>query len=221
MIELEITADTRSFMVTIDDLAVDQVPFALSRTLNKLAVEARDDVRDTVGDGRFILRQPAFIRAGVQAEMSTKADLVAKVKDIDSFMLLQEKGGQKLPHHGRFIAVPLSGARSSPRAMIAEGDMPQAVMASGMGFIKENANGVPIMYRTVLKRGRSRKLKGTGVMAAPDWNRTIIPMYALVPSASVEPRLGFRPTVLAALSRDKMQSYFAQFFEDAKRTAKR
>src|SRR4051794_5148248 len=116
MFELDITVNgEQAFANTIDDLALSQVPFALAKSLTKTAQNRQTAVRDAIGDGRFILREPVFIRAGVRIEPATKTNLVARIKDIDAFMQLQETGGQKVSRYGKLLAIPLSGARPTPR----------------------------------------------------------------------------------------------------------
>lgn len=222
MIEIDISINgEREFKQAVDDLALNQVPFALAKSLTRTAQNRQKAVQDALGDGRFILRQPAFLRAGVRIEPATKANLVARIKDIDWFMVLQETGGTKLPRYGEFIAVPLSGARPTPQSKIADSDLPAAVMKSGNGFIRPNQQGVPIMYRIVLKAGRRGKLaRGiAGISKAAAWERQVLPMYALVKQAHITAVFGFKDTVMngvEAIFRDN----FAREFEEAKRTAR-
>jgi hypothetical protein len=191
------------------DIAKNQLPFANALALTRTAQDAQGDVRQGL-PVRFTIRRASWMRANVKIKAAKKTDLVATVEDTFDAMGLQEAGGQKLPTVGQYLAVPLEGARSTPRKLISDGDRPHEVMGSGLGFIRPNANGVPIMYRAFFKRGRTRGVRGVKGMGSATWSREIMPMYALVRRADVKPRYEFDVTVEKAV-----QARFRQNFDDA------
>lgn len=150
------------------------LPITMAATLSRLAAKAQREIRILLGE-HFILRRPAWARSGVRIEPATKSKWVAAVKDINPYMELQQTGGEKIPY-GKFIAVPLSGARPTPASLIAAHNRPHAVMAAG-GFIR---NG--IMYAVLIGKPRGRAQRFTG---------RVVPMYVLVSSAEEKPRYGF------------------------------
>lgn len=192
----------------------DQLPFAMARSLTGIAKQAQDSVQ-TALPARFTIRRLAWARGGIRVEAATKRDLFAVVKDIHSYMQLQEEGGTKLPQFGRFLAVPLSGARRSVTAIVDKADLPGAVMASGLGFIRGN-----VMYRANFVRSSSRRgFRGVKGFNSGSWSRKIIPMYALVPKASVPARYGFVDIVKKVVGR-RWEQEFAQAFAKAVETSK-
>jgi hypothetical protein len=191
------------------DIAKNQLPFANALALTRTAQDAQGDVRQGL-PVRFTIRRASWMRVNVKIKAAKKTDPVATVEDTFDAMGLQEAGGQKLPTVGQYLAVPLEGARSTPRKLISDGDRPHEVMGSGLGFIRPNANGVPIMYRAFFKRGRTRGVRGVKGMGSATWSREIMPMYALVRRADVKPRYEFDVTVEKAV-----QARFRQNFDDA------
>jgi hypothetical protein len=198
------------------DCGSNQMPFAIAKALTMTAKSRQGRVRQGMGS-RFILRRAAFIKSGVRIEPATKTKLQAVVKDINPFMERQETGGQKLPTHGSMVAVPLSGARPSPRSLIQPENMPAAVMQRG-GFIR-TSGGKSIMYAVAFKAGRRKRDKFTKQLGAAQWSRKIVPMYALVPRAEVRPRYDFEKTVVTGIE-DEFAQNFEQTFAEARRTAK-
>jgi hypothetical protein len=193
------------------DIAKNQLPFANAAALTRTARDAQESIRKAL-PVRFTIRQRSWMERNVKETKADKHDSppFAVVEDTFDAMGLQEAGGQKLPRVGQYLAVPLEGARPTPRKLIADGDRPHEVMGSGLGFIRPNANGVPIMYRAFFKRGRTRGVRGVKGMGSATWSREIMPMYALVRRADVKPRYEFDVTVEKAV-----QSRFRQNFDDA------
>lgn len=197
----------------LSDIGASQVPFATSLALNKTARDARGGVQDTVLPTRFTLRQPAWMKRNIRVTNSTKTALVAVVSDSYLAMGLQETGGTKIPY-GKYLAVPLTGARPTPRALIDPANLPKAVMARG-GFIRGN-----IMYDVVRKPDTKRKLiAGFFNQITKTTLRGIVPMYALVTSANIPPRYGFEPAVAEVVAAS-FPGNFATAFRQAVRTAK-
>jgi hypothetical protein len=205
--------ETRKDLV---DCGSNQAPFAIAKALTLTAKSRQAKVQQGLGS-RFILRRASFIKSGVRIEPATKTKLQAVVKDINPFMERQETGGTKLPTHGSMVAVPLSGARPSPRSLISPENMPAAVMQRG-GFIR-TVGGRSIMYAVAFKAGRRKRDKFTKQLGAANWSRKIVPMYVLVHSATVRPRYEFEKTVTTGIE-DEFAQNLEQTFAEARRTAK-
>jgi hypothetical protein len=197
------------------DINANQVPFATALALTKTAQGGQLKVRNDILPRQFTLRRVSWAKQGIRIQAATKQKLEATVQDINPYMDLQETGGDKLPY-GSAIAVPLSGARPTLGALIADSDRPHAVMARG-GFIR---NG--IMYAVALKAGRRGSIgKGIkGISKAASWDKQIVPMYALVPRASIKPRYGFADAMKQVVEETFAQN-FSTAFAQAVRTAKR
>jgi hypothetical protein len=204
-----------SVLAEYADINANQLPYAVVLSLTRTAQQAQDTIRNTVLPTRFTLRRAAFIKQGVRIQAATKTKLAATVQDIDYFMALQETGGQKIPY-GKYIAVPLSGARPTLTAIVNPANYPAAVMQRG-GFIRGN-----IMYAVAFKAGRRGRLSGgiAGLSKAADWSRQIIPMYALVERANVPARYGFEESVRGTVAESWLPNFQASFLQ-AVRTAKR
>lgn len=188
------------------DLAANQLPFILARGLTRTAQDAQAAVRRRQ-ESVFILRHKSFVQGGVRIEPATKANPQAVVKDIDAFMNLQEFGGMKIPYK-KHLAIPLKGARPTARSLVTM--KPSEVMDHG-GFIKwkDAAQTEGIMYAITLTRSRGGRLSralGYGFVKGGTWTRSIMPMYALVKSASMSespnPRYHFVDTVRQAANEN-------------------
>ena len=185
----------------LDAKARRQVPFVLAVTLTHLAKASQAEIRERVLPRQFILRRAAWAKAGIRIRPATKQRLESEVADINPYMLLQETGGTKLPF-GRFIAVPLRGARRSQTSVIRAEDRPAAVMKAG-GFIRGN-----VMFRAAQVFKKQRRRRGmVGPVNAQRQRNRVMPMYALVPKASVRAVYAFAPTVQRVVG-DQYQRQF-------------
>jgi hypothetical protein len=198
------------------DMHANQVPFATALAMTRTAQQGQSLIRSEVLPARFTLRRAPWMKQNVRITPATKAKLEASVQDTYAAMELQETGGTKIPY-GSSIAVPLSGARPRPNALVADEDRPHAVMQRG-GFIR---NG--IMYAVALKHtGARRKLNRNiaGIASTGSWERKIVPMYALVPRAVIHQRYGFEQAVLKVIEAN-FKNNFHDAFLRAVRTARK
>jgi hypothetical protein len=184
-----------------------QARFATAVALTRTAVKARDVVRKELLE-LFTIRRVSWAQKGVRAVPATRQNLQAVVEDINAYMVLQQTGGTKIPY-GKFIAVPLEGARPTPTALIKPEDMPKAVMAAG-GFIRGN-----VMYRAKQVYKKQRRRKGlVGPVNASRQRNQIVPMYALVSRAHLVPRYGM-DTLVAKTVSEVFGAEFARAFAQA------
>lgn len=111
-IRIKVEVDTKLFDGQMKGF-VKQVPFALSRSLNKTAQKTVPDLRASAKKDMTI-RGP-WVTKGVQMRASTKTNLVAEVGSVDPYMVKQVEGGTKTAQGGN-LAIPLKGAgRARPR----------------------------------------------------------------------------------------------------------
>jgi len=169
-------------------LGSSELPIATATMLSRLAASSQSRIRRINLPSAFTLRRPAWARSGVRITPATKRKLEAEVMDINPYMVAQEETGLKFPKFGRYIAVPLRGARPTRQALISKANLPHAVMAAG-GFIRNN-----VMFKTSTMRGPGRGREGP-VNRKRVRGGGIIPMYYLVPSWKWRPKYEFRKTV--------------------------
>lgn len=204
------------------DIAKNQLPYANALALTKTSRDAQDHIRGNELPQHFTLRRAAWIKGNVKQARANKNDSppTAVVEDTFNAMGLQETGGTKIPF-GKYIAVPLSGARRNVRSLIDANNSPEEVMKRG-GFIRNNAQGIGIMYDIQLKAGRRGRLSRAvgGIQRAAQWTREIVPMYALVSRVQIKPRYGFVPGVEQVV-RSNFPKNFQDAFAQAVRTAKK
>lgn len=190
----------------------NDLPITMAASLTRTAGLAQTFVRTTTLPQEFILRRPAWAKSGIRIVPATKTRWVTQINDINAYMLLQATGGEKLPHYGRYIAVPLSGARPSPQDSISTANLPHQVMADG-GFIR---NGV--MYKVKLRRSRGGSMipgrRGTGADRAA--RADVLPMYKLVERAAIPARYTFVDDVTRVV-RDNWVEQFRKAWEEFRR----
>lgn len=202
----------------LDDLGRNQIPFFVYSNLTK-AVKSYQPVIWALLPKQFTIRRLGWARSGIRIRPATKQMFEAAIEDINKYMELQETGGTKLAF-GKYLAVPLKGARPTLRSMIHGGDWPAQVMQHG-GFIQQTKKGTLIMYRVVFKgsrTGRRQAVKGMSASAeAAFWQARkrggIEPMYALVARAHIPKRYGFVEAIAPGLAAKFKQLFDAQCTE--------
>lgn len=103
--------------------ALDQVPFALAGALNDALFKARDHLINQTWPNSVTVRNPSFIRAALQVEKATKANLSGAIVDRlgRASLKLHAKGGTKQAR-GR-LAIPSTqvkgqrGAKGVPKRL--------------------------------------------------------------------------------------------------------
>lgn len=194
---ISVKANVKEVIADLRDVDRTQIPFALALGLT---TTAKDGQAATWGhlqsNPAFNIRRASWAKGGIRIEPATKQKLMSVVKDINWYMELQETGGGKFPEFGAYIAVPLRGARPTPRSQIDPNNSPKRVMQRG-GFIQRLNKGTLIMFLPLFKAGRRGRLaKGVGgIQKAASWTRQVLPMYALVKRATVRPEYGMRDVV--------------------------
>jgi hypothetical protein len=118
MLELQIEADVHAAVGALNAVRVDQLPFALSLALNRIAQAAKKDVTaDIATKYRNRSGSLAFLMQGVRMDPATKVNPTATVYDVDWFMAYQEEGGRKQASGNkweRIRAAAIDGVRVPP-----------------------------------------------------------------------------------------------------------
>lgn len=98
-----------------------QIPFAISRTINAMLLDAQEIVRDQLP--RSFTMRPGAVRKGmpwvglgIQVQLSDyrHGGKEGKIGSVDRYMEAQAVGGYKTPHSAGNVAIPMVG-RGAPR----------------------------------------------------------------------------------------------------------
>jgi hypothetical protein len=108
--------------------ALEQVPFALSKALNRAALETRSALITDTWPSHVHVRNPGFLGAALRTNFSSKNNLQVEIYDRlgRASLVLHNEGGTKTPRGSNF-AIPIGvqrGARGVPK-----GQRPQAIIA--------------------------------------------------------------------------------------------
>ena len=197
MVDLRIKVDVKAAVSQIKDIAREQLPFVTALALTRTAQKAQRAIREALPQ-RFIIRRKAWVLGGVRIEAALKGGRTAAVKHIDAYMNLQEFGGTRFAF-GKHLAIPLAGARPSPRSVIRAANKPKALMESGRGaLVRFSQNGPDFI---VMRKGRGKHF-------------TL--MYMLIPRAQIPARYRFAETV-QNIARTAFESTFAEAWEETQR----
>lgn len=116
---IQIRPSTREAERVLTDLVQKQLPYAMSKAVNAITLEARDYLRQR-NQGAFIVRRP-WVLQGYRVKLSTKRDTPIKARlwldPSRDFLSKFEKGGSKHSRTGASLAIPLS-ARTSKAAIV-------------------------------------------------------------------------------------------------------
>lgn len=156
----ELAVDVRQFEAAARSWAarVDQVPYALSRTINDAAFNTKQVLTRETWPGHVTQRNTNFPAVVLHINKSTKHDLRVSIDDTrDTGGLLQRhaRGGVKLPH-GDHLAIPNkawvrygAGGRvipsQQPRAIIANTD-PRALRVTARGIFVAEGGRLHLRY---------------------------------------------------------------------------
>jgi len=184
--------------------------------LSRLAAKSQRRIREVNLPSAFTLRRPAWARSGIKITPATKRKLEAEVYDRNPYMVAQEESGLKYPKFGRYIAVPLRGARPTRQALIRKQNLPHAVMQAG-GFIRNN-----VLYKAGTLKGPGMGRDELGTRVAREGparrrrlsGRRVLPMYYLVDRWKWRPKYGFRKTVEDLVNAEYQAEFhkaFAQY----------
>ena len=106
--EVSLKSNIKEFTKQLDHIQKQQVPYATSRALNDVAVDAQESVVAAIPNV-FNNRKKWWLKqqpTGVKVRFSKKTDLKASVYSKAYFAEMQEKGGTKTPRASRNLAIP-------------------------------------------------------------------------------------------------------------------
>jgi hypothetical protein len=131
---LNLSFDMRDFERKAAEIgaAVDQVPFALANAMTTAAFKTRDVLINETWPGHVEQRNRAFIRRALRIEKARKRDLRVEIYDDlgRANLQLHAKGGQRVSHSGRRLAIPPTGtAQRKAGGAIKAGALPKALIA--------------------------------------------------------------------------------------------
>lgn len=161
----EIHVNAQDVAVTVDAMALQQVPFALSRALNQTALDFQEAERVRMRTVFTLRRQSFDEKQGVKilggfARKNRLTVTIGQDPKADFFAKF-EAGGEKRSLIGGNIAIPVD-ARRNKSDIIAASQRPKALFESGANVFEirpgDTSNLVPGIYQ-VLGKGKRRHLK--------------------------------------------------------------
>lgn len=181
------------------DFEKQQVPYAMSRTVNELGYKTQRDTIDRLLPEKFILRNDWWKpgrKTGVNYFPSHKKqypNIFAKVNTLAYFMELQETGGIKIPKSGeQYVPVPTYVAQPNKRSLA-----PTHLRFRQLTQTKSGTG------RTLKQRGSYwiTSLKNPRPTIAVRWldhaRLPIAAMYFGLASVTIKPRFGFRANAMS------------------------
>jgi hypothetical protein len=192
--EISVRSNVKEFLRYLDDVQKKQVPFALSRALNDVAIDSQEAAAQRAQEvfqnrKRWWLKQQP---TGIKVKFSKKSDLHAKVFTPAYFSEIQEKGGTKTPKRSGKLAIPTNAVPKKYRTSRGAKEM-----------IDERSN-VFVTPKGVFKR--------TG-------KKNISVLWTFARAALVKPRFGFYTVVEETVKR-KFATRFYERLKQALASAK-
>lgn len=104
---LSIKLDFQQAARQLNDIVKRQVPFAIAKTLNALAFEARNQIVNVTAPRDFNLRNRRFLGVALRVDPASKGRLEARIFDRlgREYLRTQAEGGDKSPRGG-MLAIP-------------------------------------------------------------------------------------------------------------------
>lgn len=112
-----VTIDPKQWVKDLDDLAMRQVPFALSLAINAVAQDVEAEQQEHVARS-FTLRRPTFVLNQImmrRTDFARKDSLIATVRinpDRDLLSKFEDQGERRPQYAGHALAVPIEAKRS-------------------------------------------------------------------------------------------------------------
>lgn len=177
--------------------AIDQIPFALSLTLNRAIQNARKVLIQDTWPSHVTVRNRGFIQRALRMKFSTKSNLRAEIFDDLGRAHLQKhaKGGVKIPK-GKNLAIPIKGRVTLTSHGVMKSQRPRAMAKRKKAFVTEKG----IFLKTT---------KG----AAPQL------IYAFKSSAKIKPDVPFYEDFYQVV-RNEMRTNFGPAMARAMKTRK-
>jgi hypothetical protein len=201
----------------LTELQQEQVPYAVSRAVNDIAVEVQNGIRAGMNE-RFTIRK-AWVLMGVKIpKFSNKRDnpisVTVEIAPDRDFMNKFEAGGQKFPRVGSNIAVPTPAVRPSKSGIV-----PNSMRPRAFGFqtttTKRGAAQTKGDQRTfIIDNGRTPGIyQRTG-------SKSLRLLYKFFKSVPIPMSLRFQDSAKNIVN-NRFDEIFAKRLAEALRTAKR
>lgn len=176
------------------DFQKQQVPYAMSRTVNELGYKTQRDTIDRLLPEKFVLRTDWWKpgrKTGVNYFPSHKKqypNIFAKVNTLAYFMEMQETGGTKKPRGGDpYVAIPTWNAQPTKHEVIRP-NRRYRNLVKGKMTLKHQGNP----WISTLKVGQPR----VAIRLTTD-RLPIAVMYVGKDSVTIKPRFGFRANAMS------------------------
>lgn len=151
---------------SLDNIAKNQIPFLVAKTLTNTAQKAQEEVRSHVRESFFIRKKSGGFESSIRIKPANKKNLTSEVYTMAAFAALQQTGGVKKAKNGR-LAIPnyqaisevkRRSAKNSPSIYLA-GDAFKMRTKSGQEVIaKRDGKNLKILYFLKKRADVNKKL---------------------------------------------------------------
>lgn len=214
-----ISVDLASFQRDLNHVALNQIPFATSRAINKTALDIQATMR-THMHSVFTVRRPSYVDKAVKIKpFATKGSPTAVIAidppgERDDILAKFEQGGEKRPLSGERLAVPVE-ARRGKAGVVTAADRIKALNfkphgRSGNVFVGDRRT---IMIKKQGGRGVILQRIGRGK------NARVKVLYSFRPKVRIKPVLQFEQTALRVVTK-KFAGNFELAWQEAIATAR-
>lgn len=192
MIELSFTTNLESLMKGFKEFRADQLPFAMSQTMNSAIKGVRKRIVQKSWPQSVEVRNKRFMTAALRMEFAKKRNLTVRLYDKLGRDYLERltSGGRKTGQQHR-LAIPASGGpKRTASGRIPKARKPRQILNQKKSFIVKTKRGTEIIA--------TRK--------GPKKNTKIVPQYILKKSAQIKKQFDFyedaKQTFSQKISRD-------------------
>ena len=211
---INIKIDVAAALASLQQIRTEQIPFALSRAINRSAFQARENLIARVQSLYHFKTGKAWVRGNNSArtgwfivEPGTKTNLPAVVSTnpINTYSYLYRDsglGGIRRPR-GKYLAVPLGRLQE---VEITPDLRPKALMLSGFGFIVGRSG-----HQFIAIRSNKLYKSGSGIIATSGRYKGLQLLYVLVPLVKIQ---GQKIVNMEAIVRDTVQRTFPEAFKN-------
>mgnify|MGYP000033997046 CR=1 FL=1 len=199
--EIRVDSNIREFTQWLDHVQRDQVPYAASRAINDVAVDAQDSVVKNLQSvfknlKRWWLKQQP---TGIKVKFSNKKNLHSRVFTDVYFAQRQKDGGIKKTKSGKNLAVPLPAVPRKYRTS-----------SGAKRMMRERSN----VFKTTTKSGHEIIARRKGKKRYP-----LQVLWILTPTAYV-PRRWHIYEVIEKVVKRRFSVHFKKRLDQALATAK-
>lgn len=224
MLDFDVVSNIEDILGALDEFEAQQLPFAYSNTVNRMAFEGMYEVRRQMPD-RFTLRRP-WVQKGVRVEKGTKRNPEAGVYTKQWYMEDQEAGARRRPRHGNRLFRPALAIRRGgvisglptkrPKTLLKQiraANVRQRNAKSTGRRARSRKNPTPFVQR--MRSGKVGIFVRRGERRYP-----IVLLYAMERFVEIEPRWEFAET-MHRMTDKQIRGIFAQELQKALATSKK